>query len=44
VVPHVIADAAHFVHDRDADAPEMLGIANPDVCRMCGEPITRPIG
>jgi hypothetical protein len=36
--------AAQFMDDRHADAPEMFGIANPDVCRMCGEPITRPTG
>ena len=29
VVLHVLADAAQFMHDRHADAAEMLGIADP---------------
>jgi hypothetical protein len=29
MVLHVLADAAQVMDDRDADAPEMLGIANP---------------
>jgi hypothetical protein len=28
VVLHVLADAAQLVHDRHANAPEMLGIAD----------------
>jgi hypothetical protein len=44
MVLHVLADAAQVMDDRDADAPEMLGIANPDNCSMCGEPIGRPTG
>jgi hypothetical protein len=39
MVLHVIADAAQFVDDRRADPAEMLGIATPDNCNMCGEPI-----
>jgi hypothetical protein len=29
VVLHVLADAVQFMHDRHADAPEMVWIANP---------------
>jgi hypothetical protein len=39
VILHVLADAAQFMHERHADLPEMLGIADPDNCRKCREPI-----
>jgi hypothetical protein len=42
VVLHVLADTAQLLHQRHADASEMLGWPTPDRCRMCGEPIASP--
>ena len=39
MVLQIFADPRQRVVHRDADAAEMLGVADPDICSTCGEPI-----